>query len=267
MLSTDIVALCQPGQETLTSALADNPTDKPADVAESLYKGKNKISEVLTRLAISKDHAKTADSEAPSQEELDQAATCGAFPYRPSDLFLSMYIAAIRTLERDPLAGMVSPSLMGSSGVIPLTIISVIPEIMKHYAQVIIAAEHEVMLATNFWVASKSSKIITDAMRELSRRAVQRGKKVVFKLIYDRGNIKQVAENHIVVPEKEFTGKEVQIPAFDEVPGLDLEVVNYHRPAVGTFHSKYMIVDRKIALLNSNNIQDRCNLASPQPSA
>ena len=115
------------------------------------------------------------------------------------------------------------------------------------------------MLATNFWVASKSSKIITDAMRELSRRAVQRGKKVVFKLIYDRGNIKQVAENHIVVPEKEFTGKEVQIPAFDEVPGLDLEVVNYHRPAVGTFHSKYMIVDRKIALLNSNNIQDRCN--------
>lgn len=59
------------------------------------------------------------------------------------------------------------------------------------------------MLATNFWVASKSSKIITDAMRELSRRAEKRGRKVVFKLIYDRGNPKQVIENHIVVPEKE----------------------------------------------------------------
>lgn len=29
---------------------------------------------------------------------------------------------------------------------------------------------------------------------------------------------------------------------------------------LGTFHSKYMIVDRKVALLNSNNIQDRPNM-------
>jgi len=29
---------------------------------------------------------------------------------------------------------------------------------------------------------------------------------------------------------------------------------------LGTFHSKYMVVDRKVALLNSNNIQDRPNV-------
>ncbi len=45
-----------------------------------------------------------------------------------------------------------------------------------------------------------------------------------------------------------------------EIPGLDLEVVNYHRVLLGTFHAKFMIVDRKVALLNSNNIQDRPNL-------
>jgi phosphatidylserine/phosphatidylglycerophosphate/cardiolipin synthase-like enzyme len=29
---------------------------------------------------------------------------------------------------------------------------------------------------------------------------------------------------------------------------------------MGTFHAKYMVVDRRIAILNSNNIQDRVNL-------
>lgn len=33
-----------------------------------------------------------------------------------------------------------------------------------------------------------------------------------------------------------------------------------HRPVFGTFHCKFMIVDRKVALLNSNNIQDRPNV-------
>ena len=38
-----------------------------------------------------------------------------------------------------------------------------------------------------------------------------------------------------------------------------MEVVNYHRPIFGTFHAKYMIVDRKIAIIQSNNIQDNDN--------
>jgi hypothetical protein len=35
------------------------------------------------------------------------------------------------TLETNPLNGMCSPPLMGSSGVIPLSIVSVIPDIMQ----------------------------------------------------------------------------------------------------------------------------------------
>ena len=210
VLDTKTVDLCRPGGPTITEALARKPTSGVKAIAEELYPKPGKLSEGVARLKISKDHASMADSSKPGQEELDLAADqCGAFPSRPSDLFLSMYLAATRSLERNPLNGMVSPPLMGSSGVVPLSIISVIPDIMKHYAEVIVEAQHEVMLATNFWVAellshslslvntsfqvaSKSSKIITDAMLELSRRAEQRGKKVVFKLIYDRGNPKQV---------------------------------------------------------------------------
>lgn len=154
---------------------------------------------------------------------------------------------------------MVSPSLMGSSGVIPLTIIAVVPEIMKHMANMIVRAEKEVYLATNYWISSVASQYITDAMKELSRRAGLRGERVVFKMIYDRGSPKQLFEPHYKVSEKEYTGKAVAIPASNEIPNLDLEVMNYHQPMLGTFHCKYMIVDRKQAILQSNNIQDNDN--------
>ena len=151
-----------------------------------------------------------------------------------------------------------------------------VPDILRHYSNVIARAETEVFLATNFWVHSDASTIITNSIKELSRRAGERGKKVVLKVIYDRGNPKQVHralerfenkrsavtyplqifENHQNVSVKEYTGKAVKLPAPEEIPNVDMQVINYHRPMLGTFHCKYMIVDRKIALLNSNNIQD-----------
>jgi hypothetical protein len=54
---------------------------------------------------------------------------------------------------------------------------------------------------------------------------------------------------------KEYTSEKIGIPSPEEIPNIDLRVVNYHRPAMGTFHAKYVIVDRKYALVCSNNIQ------------
>ncbi|KAF3767910.1 hypothetical protein M406DRAFT_252746 [Cryphonectria parasitica EP155] len=160
-------------------------------------------------------------------DHLERAAECGHWgPTQPSELFLKQWI----------------------------------PDIVRHMANCIVRAEKEVFLATNYWANSTASKFITDAMRELSRRAGERGTKVVFKLIYDRGSPKQLVEPHYVVSEKEFTGPKVKIPAPHEIPNIDLQVMNYHHPLLGTFHCKYMIVDRKIAILQSNNIQDNENL-------
>jgi hypothetical protein len=39
-----------------------------------------------------------------------------------------------------------------------------------------------------------------------------------------------------------------------------MQVMNFHRPMLGTFHCKYMVVDRKYAVLQSNNIQDNDNV-------
>lgn len=124
----------------------------------------------------------------------------------------------------------------------------------------IVRAEREVFLATNYWANSTASKFITDAMRELSRRAGERGTKVVMKMIYDRGSPKQLVEPHYIVSQKEYTGSKVNIPPPEEIPNIDLQVMNYHHPLLGTFHCKYMVVDRKIAILQSNNLQDNDNL-------
>lgn len=72
----------------------------------------------------------------------------------------------------------------------------------------------------------------------------------------------KVFDNHQIVSDAEYSDPNgpVRIPRPDELPNLKLEVCNYHRPIFGTFHSKYMVVDRQIAVIQSNNIQDNDNV-------
>lgn len=73
-----------------------------------------------------------------------------------------------------------------------MTIVAPLPDLCRHIANCIVRAEKEVFLGTNFWIYSDASTIVTDALKELSRRAGERGTKIVVKMIYDRGNVKQV---------------------------------------------------------------------------
>jgi phosphatidylserine/phosphatidylglycerophosphate/cardiolipin synthase-like enzyme len=135
-----------------------------------------------------------------------------------------------------------------------------IPQIMAHMANLIVRADKEVFLATNYWINSVASSYITEAMKELSRRAGKRGTKIIMKMIYDRGSPKQMVEPHYFVGQKEYSSKAVNLPPAEDIPNIDIQVMNFHRPMLGTFHCKYMIVDRKYAVLQSNNIQDNDNV-------
>lgn len=73
-------------------------------------------------------------------------------------------------------------------------------------------------------------------------------------------NPTKLFDSHQLVEEAEYTGPNVRMPSKEEAPNLDLEVVNYHRPLLGTFHAKFMVVDRKIGIVQSNNIQDNDNI-------
>jgi hypothetical protein len=74
-----------------------------------------------------------------------------------------------------------------------------VPDIMRHMSNMIVRAEKEVYLATNYWQNSVASTYITNAMKELSARAGKRGER--------RGSPKQLFEPHYIVSEKEYLGE------------------------------------------------------------
>ncbi|BEI91475.1 uncharacterized protein CcaverHIS019_0402950 [Cutaneotrichosporon cavernicola] len=192
-----------------------------------------------------------------STSELDEVRRCGQWRgASPSDLFLNIYAQALLALEKNPLNGLVSPALMGACGVAPLTIISHSLDIVRHYASLIARSKSEIFFTTNVWEASEAASIVADALRALSKAVMERGgPKVVVKIMYDRG----VADGgaHQRVDPKIFSSPAVGLPSPEEVPGCSLEVQNYHIPPVGSFHQKTVIVDRQVALLSSNNVQNR----------
>lgn len=49
--------------------------------------------------------------------------------------------------------------------------------------------------------------------------------------MWDRGSFKQLFKNHIRVTPQEWI--KLDLPSPDEVPHLEMEVVNFHRPLLG----------------------------------
>lgn len=134
---------------------------------------------------------------------------------------------------------------------------------MRHQSNLIVQAQHDVFLATNFWANSVASSFLTNAMLELSsRRGISHpsGPPIVFKILYDRGALIQLIDNHHLVSPAEMVSASVGLPRPEEIPNIDLQVMNYHKPMLGTYHCKYMIVDRRVAVLQSNNVLDNDNL-------
>ncbi|KAK4126392.1 hypothetical protein N657DRAFT_670433 [Parathielavia appendiculata] len=198
-----------------------------------------------------------SEPEPSTEDELERAARCGKWgPTRPSELFLRGSRVKEATYTMTPYA----LSIRTLSGPCMALISEKMPDIVRHMSNVIVRAEREVFLATNYWQNSVASKYITNAIRELDRRAGARGVRIVLKILYDRGSPRQLYEPHYHVSPKEFTGDKVNLPHPSEIQNIDMEVMNFHTPLMGTFHAKYMVVDRKIALLQSSNIQDNDNL-------
>ncbi|KAI1264247.1 phospholipase D/nuclease [Xylariaceae sp. FL1019] len=250
-----VVQWCQ-SEDSVTSLLAVDPSLSPGDAFAKLYHD-----HTLGSSRRVHEHTRKDSKISITDEPLSRARECGKWgENEPSELFLQMYHDALSTLDDDPGRAMVSPSLMGRYGTVPLTVISVVPDIVRHMSNLIVRAETEVYLATNFWASGVATKYITNAILELSKRAAARGKHVVMKIIYDRGSPRQVIDPHHIVPEKDYIGGAVKLPAAKDIPFVDLEVMNYHQPVLGTFHAKYMVVDRRIAVIQSNNIQETDNL-------
>ena len=44
------------------------------------------------------------------------------------------------------------------------------------------------------------------------------------------------------------------------MPHVDFQVINFHKPLLGTLHAKFLVVDRKVAVVESNNTEDNDNV-------
>ena len=185
-----------------------------------------------------------------------------------------MLADSLLPLPRNQLSGVVSPALLATTGIVPLSIFSTGPDIIGHYYDCIVSARQEVIVMTNYWQGGKNVDTIAAALRELDRREkMRKGKgasmvedgykgRIVVKLMWDRGpqTLADLFRLRKVVPQSAW--KTNGLPTAEEIPNLAMEVLNYHRPIMGTFHAKLLLVDRQVALINSNNIQDRPNLES-----
>ncbi|KAI0486159.1 hypothetical protein F4859DRAFT_527995 [Xylaria cf. heliscus] len=252
-IGNDLYKWCHQ-EDSVSSLITANPNLTPAEAWRELFHVNNTST---SGSGYNRNYIKNPITD----EELQRARSCGKWgPREPSDLFIKLYYDALCTLEHNPKCGVVSPCLMGSSGTLPLTIISILPDIARHMSNLIVRAEKEIFLATNFWQDGIASRYIINAIRELSQRAEARGTRVIMKIMYDRGNPRQLYDPHHIVPESDYTGGAVNLPPAKDIPYVDLQVINYHSPLLGTFHAKYMIVDRRIGVVQSNNIQDNDNL-------
>lgn len=258
-------------EDTLTARLAKTDHVSAASLVNSLVRGPlhHWLAGSLTAQRAKHwrwaNGATSSHNPPPSPEELEFVRTHYGYPPEseggPGELYLKLLADCMLSLCTDPMSGVVSPQIMASTGVVPLTIFSTGPDIIEHYYQCIISAKEEVILLTNYWQQGKNVDKITAAIRELNRRTADRqGNKVVFKIMWDRGpqSLRDLIRMRTPVPPSAW--KHNGLPSPDELTHIDLEILNYHRPIMGTFHAKLLLVDRSTALLNSINIQDRPNL-------
>jgi phosphatidylserine/phosphatidylglycerophosphate/cardiolipin synthase-like enzyme len=251
-LTETVVRLCQ-AEETVSSELARDPSSSAGEVSGKIF-GKSDKNGKPSR------DADAAISPA-SADDLRKAASCGRWgPTQPGELFLRAYHDVLCCLESDPLNGVVSPPLMGSYGSMPLSIIAPLVDIIRHMSNVIVRARKEVLFATCSWSPSDAQILISDALKELSRRAGARGERVVVKIIYDKASAKQFINHWQKVEPKVYGGEKIKLPLPEEVPNLDMEVSSLHFPLLGTLHAKFMVVDRQIGIVESNNMEDNANV-------
>lgn len=180
-----IEELCR-SSDSVSSKYSENPDSTPGKIAEEIYGTHHLHTSATTGVPPAPKHAY-------STEELEWTKRCGKFGNtKPSELFLRAYYDLLQCLAQDALANCVSPSLSGATGFVPVTIIAPLHDQLRHMSNLIVRAKKEVLLATNFWTASGASTFISDALVELSRRAGARDERVVFKIMFDRGDLMQV---------------------------------------------------------------------------
>jgi len=193
-------------------------------------------------------------------EELAYAFSQGRFNRRPSDLFLTIYHDVIKGVEAhpDPLVGIVSPSLLGNSGIVRASVVAHTREILHYYITQMLQTKTEILLSAGFWDEdSANAKIFVQGLVLLNQKLLRErpGQRITVKILWDRG------PSSLVKTQTHVSGEKLrELFPLGDMEMIDLEVVNYHKPVLGVLHIKYLIIDREHLFMHSNNLHDKANM-------
>lgn len=122
------------------------------------------------------------------------------------------------------------------------------------------AAEQEVIFATCFWAPSTSRNLLGLSLVRLSEKALRRkdGTTIRVRICFSSKslleNILYTTPTNGQVYGKEDWAPVLGLPHPEQIAGLDLEVTRkYFRP-LGIIHSKFVVIDRQLAILPSCNV-------------
>jgi hypothetical protein len=142
VISDKVIALCTK-TGSVSQALQDDPSKLPSQAAKELFGNHHKNTLSVEQSSQSSKGSEDSDvlpRRVATADSLIRAKQCGNFgDCQPSELFLRMFHDGLLALEHDPLAGVVSPSLMGSTGTMPLTAIGVVWDVARHMVPSIVA--------------------------------------------------------------------------------------------------------------------------------
>jgi hypothetical protein len=117
----------------------------------------------------------------------------------------------------------------------------------------------ELILVTCFWAKSKSQQDVATLLRKLSEKAVSRrdGSKIRVRLCFSSISITQKLFQTSSLVGKIYSASawvKMGLPTPEEIVGLDLIVKSVFVKPFSVMHPKFLIVDRKRALLPSCNV-------------
>jgi phosphatidylserine/phosphatidylglycerophosphate/cardiolipin synthase-like enzyme len=121
----------------------------------------------------------------------------------------------------------------------------------------ILSATKEVIIVTCFWAESATRDALHNALLELSAKAVAAEMKISVHICFSTYSL---ARNMLLPTPKKGQNykpskwRKLGLPHSSRVPGLVLRVTRKFNWPFGIMHSKYVVIDREIAILPSCNV-------------
>lgn len=151
----------------------------------------------------------------------------------------------------DPLYSVFGPGegvdYAESSGIVQDVLIAPLQDIIRYCAKKITECSRSVLLVASYYEKNSMAAF-------LIRKSLLESKAPVVHIVVDNGTLKNVFSHRRHLPPSKL---ELQCLAETK---LEVSIVSYHVPILGTMHGKFIVLDYERVIISSNNIQDRPNI-------